>query len=352
MPGAVEHSEVAGRRSRAVGDARTRHRGRQPDARQLLAGRWEVVERAGHRARGRRERRRPDGEYVLHPLAVLQRDRGAVGAGCGRRSRRDQRMARQRRAETPPLRGRRGTLALAEDGRRRRSSSLASPRREATRRRARSSEGLRIAWPAALDGGRGSSLAGGRLRLVGLFDQRRRGHIPPYLRAHLAAGPRPARRRARRARRPSSAELGAAVEGFGALGYPLLAGPRARRTSPPGCIDAGPGRGGDAAARGGDRDVRAARRRSGAGAGAGAGGRQIAFSSSVISRPTPLASPKSIAVFGVVEERVVDPREARVHRALEDDHRAALVDVEDRHAVDRASRACRARRGWSRRWRR
>src|SRR4051812_3008851 len=38
----------------------------------------------------------------------------------------------------------------------------------------------------------------------------------------------------------------------------------------------------------------------------------------------------------VVEQRVVDAGEAAGHRALEDDDRRALVDVEDRHPVDRA----------------
>jgi hypothetical protein len=37
----------------------------------------------------------------------------------------------------------------------------------------------------------------------------------------------------------------------------------------------------------------------------------------------------------VVEQRVVDPGEAGRHAALEHDHAAGLVDVEDRHAVDR-----------------
>ena len=42
--------------------------------------------------------------------------------------------------------------------------------------------------------------------------------------------------------------------------------------------------------------------------------------------------------LGVVEERVVDAGEAAAHRALEDDDAAGLVDVEDRHAVDRRVR--------------
>src|SRR6185312_7213888 len=35
----------------------------------------------------------------------------------------------------------------------------------------------------------------------------------------------------------------------------------------------------------------------------------------------------------LVEERVVDAGEARVHAPLQDDHRVRLVHVEDRHAV-------------------
>src|SRR5918997_5339189 len=37
----------------------------------------------------------------------------------------------------------------------------------------------------------------------------------------------------------------------------------------------------------------------------------------------------------VIEQRVVDAGETAAHRALEHDHPLALVQVEDRHAVDR-----------------
>ena len=58
------------------------------------------------------------------------------------------------------------------------------------------------------------------------------------------------------------------------------------------------------------------------------------------------------ARLGVVEQLVLDAREAGVHAALEHDDALRLVDVEDRHAVDRA-RACRcAPPGSPRRWRR
>src|ERR1700737_4062356 len=46
----------------------------------------------------------------------------------------------------------------------------------------------------------------------------------------------------------------------------------------------------------------------------------------------------------VVEQRVVDPGEAGVHRPLQHDHRSRLVDVEDRHAVDRRVRLVTRRR--------
>src|SRR5215475_7616378 len=39
----------------------------------------------------------------------------------------------------------------------------------------------------------------------------------------------------------------------------------------------------------------------------------------------------------VVEERVLDAGEARVHAALEHDHRLRLVDIQDRHSVDRTA---------------
>src|ERR1700712_5401758 len=42
------------------------------------------------------------------------------------------------------------------------------------------------------------------------------------------------------------------------------------------------------------------------------------------------------AGLGVDEQRVVDAGVARAHGALEHDHGCRLVDVEDRHAVDRA----------------
>src|SRR5688572_8861563 len=38
-----------------------------------------------------------------------------------------------------------------------------------------------------------------------------------------------------------------------------------------------------------------------------------------------------------VEQRIVQARVARGHAALVDDHRAAFVHVEDRHAIDRAA---------------
>ena len=46
----------------------------------------------------------------------------------------------------------------------------------------------------------------------------------------------------------------------------------------------------------------------------------------------------------VVVELVFDAREAGVHRALDHDHRLAVVDLEDRHAVDRRGRRVLRRR--------
>ena len=50
------------------------------------------------------------------------------------------------------------------------------------------------------------------------------------------------------------------------------------------------------------------------------------------------------ARLGVGVQLVVDARVARPHRALHDDDRARVVDVEDRHAVDRAGRVRPCRR--------
>ena len=58
-----------------------------------------------------------------------------------------------------------------------------------------------------------------------------------------------------------------------------------------------------------------------------------------------LASPKSISVFGAVAERVVDAGVAGGQAALQHDDVRRLPDVEHGHAVDRACRDRRARRG-------
>ena len=62
------------------------------------------------------------------------------------------------------------------------------------------------------------------------------------------------------------------------------------------------------------------------------------FTPAMNSRSVFLASPSTIIVFGWTKSSFSIAREARVHAALEHDDRPRLLDVEHRHAVDRARR--------------
>src|SRR3712207_7681730 len=69
--------------------------------------------------------------------------------------------------------------------------------------------------------------------------------------------------------------------------------------------------------------------------------RSTLFPYTTLFRSRVLGVPEQHLGLGVVVELVVDTGETWVHRALEHDDRLRLVDVEDRHPVDRDRKSTR-----------
>ncbi len=184
----------------------------------VFAGRWQEVERLASELLDDFGER-PGAEFLHYPLAILHTLRGELD---GARASFGQ-MAAWERGDDDELRAIHTSVAIrvhmaegrAEDALDLGSAMLA----QAIKTLGRSHDTVRNAWPDTLE----AAVELARLDLAGELlaplSEQPPGHIPPYLRAHLARG-RALVAAAEGEHGAAEAGLIAAVEGFGSLGYP------------------------------------------------------------------------------------------------------------------------------------
>jgi hypothetical protein len=219
MPGAIELCEAAVAAARRRGDRAGESAAiSNLMAAELLAGRWQDVERIGNQAL-EEDAERPDVELVHHQLGLLAGYRGDVAAARASLNRMsslehtDDVEARLYFMELD------GLIALAQGTFERALESLARTARDGVESQGPSSEGTRIAWPEAVE----AALALGRLdevqELIDLLAEPPRGLVPPLLRAELSRA-QALLATARGEQNGVEASFRAAIDGLEQLGYP------------------------------------------------------------------------------------------------------------------------------------
>ncbi|HEY8002028.1 MAG TPA: AAA family ATPase [Solirubrobacterales bacterium] len=221
MPDAVELCEAGVASARELGNRSAESVGLgNLMLAQLLAGRWDEVERIGQQALDS-DADRPDVEFIHLQLVVLWAARGDLERArshLGKMEtwgRSDDLEARHLFTALAAL------IALAAGRPEEAAEPLALVAREAAERHGPSAEGVRLAWSGALE----AALALGRLAdaeaLTALLAEQPRGAVPPLLHAELARGQ--AKIKAARGEFEGvEAQLREAIDDLTALRYPYF----------------------------------------------------------------------------------------------------------------------------------